>query len=596
MTKAKKSTRITAQGRTPQIRAGAKSMALLAVATLGAACTTIPSDTTPQALRSVSAPTSANDNLAPKPGEDPDLLLRDFFAASAHPTQQHQAARAYLTEEASNRWNDGASTTIVDRIDVNATINATPNQNDANTVTYVVRGGVVGNLGNGGVYTPTSGNLEATFVLKKTNGEWRIDQVPSGVIIERTELRSNYTPRELFFLDPTERILVRDRRWVFNQQSNLDSALLSLLVEGPKARMRAGLLTEVPENATFAGSHDGVYYFTGFASLNADARHKFAAQVIWTLARAGITGPYRIDLDGAPLDSENPDMNVEDVAELNPNALTSGTTTLYAVRSGQLFDVQGSSADTLVPANGTLGSSRSIQSVAISGDAAAAVIGNASQGDQTMVMGPINGAVTNVMQARNIGRPTFEPSGNTAWVVVDNHTVVAVSRNNATADFAQVNVDTSSLESITNSEITAVRLSPSGTQVAFIIGGHVYIATVSRPDAGERSVTDILDVAPDIGDTALDVDWLPDGGIVVGTSNQETPLWKVEIDGSEVTRMATGNLTAPITSVSISPSTIYVTDARAALRMAINANAENSLFWREVPALAGRSGNIVASK
>ncbi|MDO4908643.1 MAG: MtrAB system accessory lipoprotein LpqB [Corynebacterium sp.] len=574
-------------------------VALLSALGLGAslglvACTSIPGDTTPQALRSVASPTTGNDNIAPKPGEDPDLLLRDFFAASGIPTQQHQAARAFLTEDASNRWNDSTSMTIVDRIDVNATLNPTSAAGDANTVTYVVRGGVVGNLGNGGVYTPTSGNLEATFVLKRVDGEWRIDQLPSGVIIERTELQANYTPRELFFLDPTEKILVRDRRWVYNQQSNIDSALLSLLVEGPKARMRAGLVTKVPSGATFAGARDGVYYFTGFGSLNADARHKFAAQVIWTLARAGFSGPYRIDLDGVALDESQPSMTVDDVAELNPNAITSGTTTLYAVRNGQLFDVQGSSADVLVPANGALGSSRSVQTMAVSGDTAAAVIGSTAQGDQTLVMGAINGPVNNVLQAKTISRPSFEPSGSTAWVVVDNHTVVAVSRNSTTGEFAQVNVDTSTFESLNSGDITTVRLSPSGTQVAFIIGGQVYIGTVARPDAGERSVTDILDVAPDIGTSALDLDWLPDGSIIVGTNSADAPLWRVELDGSSVTRMPAGNLTAPVTNVSISPSTIYLTDARAALRMAIN--ADSTQFWREVPALAGQSGIIVASK
>ena len=65
----------------------------------------------------------------------------------------------------------------------------------------------------------------------------------------------------------------------------------------------------------------------------------------------------------------------------------------------------------------------------------------------------------------------------------------------------------------------------------------------------------------------------------------DAPVWRVEPDGSGATPLPSGNITAPVTAVATSSTTLYLTDARATLQLPVNANS--SAFWREVPALAG---------
>ena len=70
-------------------------------------------------------------------------------------------------------------------------------------------------------------------------------------------------------------------------------------------------------------------------------------------------------------------------------------------------------------------------------------------------------------------------------------------------------------------------------------------------------------------------------------------MWRVEVDGSALSSLPTGNVTAPVVAIAASSNTIYITDSRAVLRLPTS--AEGSAFWREVPALQGtRAAPVVA--
>ena len=78
-----------------------------------------------------------------------------------------------------------------------------------------------------------------------------------------------------------------------------------------------------------------------------------------------------------------------------------------------------------------------------------------------------------------------------------------------------------------------------------------------------------------------------------GTSSSNSPVWRIEQDGSSSTTLPTGNITAPVVAVAASPSTLYVTDSHALLQLP--AGGSSSSYWREVDGLQGvRSSPIVA--
>ena len=62
-------------------------------AALLSACTTLPGDSSPEAVSSYSTTPAMEEVIQPTKGNPSDLMLRDFFAASAHPLADHEAAR-----------------------------------------------------------------------------------------------------------------------------------------------------------------------------------------------------------------------------------------------------------------------------------------------------------------------------------------------------------------------------------------------------------------------------------------------------------------------------------------------------------------------
>lgn len=557
-----------------------KLTAALTATLLLAGCSTLPRDTDPQVLRSFDAAGSTEQVEGPAPGADPDILLRGFFSAGAYPSQQYQASRAYLTDSASRSWDPSVITRVLDRVDLNTQPGATADERR-----IVIRGTQVGTLGSGGVYQPENFNYVAEIIMRRVDNEWRIDELPDGVVIERTEMRNHFSPHHVYFFDPSGRVLVGDRRWIYNGVQSLNTTLMTLLVSGPGQQLAPGVVNQLPTDATFIGFDEGTYQFTGFGSLSDNERLSFAAQVVWTLANADIPGPYAITADGAPLVPDFPTLTVDDVAEFNPEAYTNAVSTLFSLREGVVSRV---SSGAVTPLTGYLGDG-SVDSVAIStsSNVAAAVRANENP---TLSVGSLEGTYDDILSAETITRPTFEYSADALWVVVDGDTPVRVSRSATTRELVQTEVEIALPEGTTG-VISEFQLSRTGVRVAMIMDGRVYVGVVTRPGPGERRVTNIVEVAPALAESALSLTWRQDGSLLVGTSMPELPIWRVEHDGSATSALPSGNLSAPVVAVASSASTIYATDAHALLHLP----ASDTTIWREVPSLLGvRSAAVVA--
>lgn len=564
-------------------------VAVLSVAILVSSCASLPNSSEPQSLKRLDNPSSQQDS-GPISGREPDLLLRDFYANSANPLKQYAQARNYLTPDANNQWKPGPETVIIDRIGMSRNSTA-----GADHVSYTVTGTIVGTLGEGGAYSPRNEDYHAVVTLERRDGEWRIAELPNQAIIERTELRNRYIPRDLYFFDPTGNTLVPDRRWMFAGTNTQDTALISLLLAGPSPMLAPGVMDELPNSAAYTRTNNGVYELTGLSNLSEAARRRLAAQLTWTLALAEISEPFSFSIDGDLVrnDRNNPKLSVNDFPEYNPSASGTSAGVLYALTNGKASSI---SDGNVVAVPGFLGTNGGIESMDVASlnhtNVAASVVTANAEGDKKsqLYMGPVDGDSTKILTAATLTKPTFEANSQAVWTVMDGNKVMRVAQSSSNSSISQTEVDTSELGE-NHGDISVLRLSPTGVQAAFIVDGRVYVATVARPTAGDRKLTNVRELIPAIGDSAITLEWSVNSTLLVGTVSTDTPVWRAEVDGSSAIPLSSGNIVAPVVAVSSNSSTVFITDSRAALQLSTSGN---STYWREVPGLEGaRSITIV---
>ncbi|EUA89426.1 sporulation and spore germination family protein [Mycobacterium ulcerans str. Harvey] len=292
-------------------------------------CASVPSSSAPQAIGTVERPAPSN-LPKPIPGMDPDVLLREFLKATADPANRHLAARQFLTQSASNAWDDAGSALLIDHVVFVET-------RGAERVSATMRADILGSLSDMGVFETAEGELPdpGPIELVKTSGGWRIDRLPNGVFLDWQQFQSTYKRNTLYFADPTGKTVVPDPRYVaVSDHDQLATELVSKLLAGPRPEMAHSVRNLLAPPLRLRGpvtradgGKSGIGKGYGGARIDLEklsttdshSRQLLAAQIIWTLARADIRGPYVINADGAPLDDRFAEgWTTSDVAATDP--------------------------------------------------------------------------------------------------------------------------------------------------------------------------------------------------------------------------------------------------------------------------------------
>lgn len=553
-------------------------------------CSTLPSDTGPQVVGTYQRQEdSPGEVIAPQPGDDPDLTLRDFYQASAVPGNDHEVARGFLTDTARGAWDASGDVMVVDSLDI-VTAPANKQSSKDNERAFTVRGTIIGRLKSGGAYVPENEGYEAVIYMKMQDDRWRVDGLPAGVVMERNEMRNHYAPQSLYFYKQSNDALVPDRRWLYKGGEESESTLITLLMEGPSASIAPATRRAAGENVTYAGyDREQGYQFEGLVDLDAHDRTLFAAQLVWTLSKAGHTGPFKVKADGGDLVEGMDSLSVDDFADYNPEESSTALSKLYALNEGNLLEVDDGVAE---PVQSTLGSSGDVQSVDVADSGLVAAVRRKSNNDFSLQIGELDGQLQDAVDGPTLARPTFEYNGQAAWTVVDGDRIVRVVRSKTTGRISKSEVDARSNDDI-EGEISVIRLSHSGARVAMVIDGHVYIAAVAQSSSGDKRIVNAREVGPEVSGSALSLDWNMDGSLIVGTSSSQSPVWRIEQDGSSASTMPTGNITAPVVAVASSPTKLFITDSHAMLELPSTVMDETN--WREVSGLQGRRSSPIVS-
>lgn len=562
---------------------------LLALVLTG--CAGVPSSSSPQAIGTVDRP--APPSLPkPTPGMDPDVLLREFLKATADPASRHLAARQFLTESASSTWDDAGSALLIDNVVFVET-------RGPERVSVNMRADILGSLSDMGVFETGEGALPdpGPIELVKTPGGWRIDKLPNGVFLDWQQFQATYKRNTLYFVDPTGGTVVLDPRYVaVSDPDQLATELVSKLIAGPRPEMAKTVrnLLEPPLKlrgpVTRAdGGKMGVGRGYGGARIDLDnlsttdphSRQLLAAQLIWTLSRAGVNGPYVINADGAALDDRFADgWETTDVAATDPGAASGVAAGLHALVGGSLVALDGQRAPRVAGSFGQM-PNQTAAAVSRTGQEVASIVtmrAGAPEMASSMWVGALGGNAAQVLDAKNLSRPSWSLD-DAVWVVIDGNNVVRVIQD-ASGQPARIPVDSTSVSSRFPGVITELQLSRDGTRAALVVEGQVILTGVEQTPGGGYALTYPRRLGFGLRDTVVSLAWRTGDDIVVSRTDPQHPVSYVNLDGVN-SDGPSGNLVMPVTTVAANPSTVYVADARGVVQLS-GSVPEDDPAWTDV--------------
>jgi len=551
-------------------------------------CAGVPDSSPPQALGTVERP-SPKRLPEPNPAMDPDQLLREFLKATADPANRHLAARQFLTESASKDWDDQGSALLIDKV-------MFTESRSADKVSVSMQAEILGSLSDIGVFETGEGALPdpGPIELVQTADGWRINRLPNGVFLDWKQFQSAYKRYTLYFVDPTGKTVVPDPRYVaVSDPELLATELVNRLIAGPRPEMAKAVRNLLGPPLTLRGpvtradgGKTGVGRGYGGARIDLEdltttdpsSRLLLAAQLVWTLARSDINGPYLINADGAPLDDRFVDgWKTTDVAATDPGAVNGASAGVHALIEGAVVALDGQSAMKVPGSFGTMADQQAATFSHSGRDIASVVV--PPDGGASLWIGPNGGQALRVTDGRTLSRPSWALD-DAVWVVVDGTSVVRVIREEASGQPARISVDSAAVISRYPGTITELQISRDGTRAAMVIDGEVVLAVVEQTAAGEFALTYPRRIGFGMGDSVVALSWRTGDDMVVTRRDAAHPVSYVNLDGVN-SDGPSSNLVLPMSTVAANPSAVYVADARGVLQL-LPTSAASGQSWAEL--------------
>ncbi len=529
---------------------------LLAVVVPLAGCTGVPSDSAPLVVRTVDrgGPGGPLATTTPRPGTPSRDIVINFLNAGVAADAGHSQSRQFLTNTAARKWQD-STVTVTDQ----QPVVGVPTITGAGA-TVEVTGRRVGQLDAHGVFSPSLkgtgvGDQETfTFELVQVEGEWRINQLPPGVLISEFAFSRSYLARELYFYDLSETTLVPDLRYSALTGQPLATWLLAELLAGPRPELAQAVTNEAPDQVgrpTVVDSDPIVVDLPGTGQLDANGRNRLAAQLAYTLAQIRFVPGVQLRLtdSGRPVvipAARGATFTAVDFSTAGPDSVAPGAQP-YFLRDGSVIDGIDNK-----PVTGLTG--RGLTSVALRRGSGGDLQVAALAGNRFLLGSP--GKLSRIaMPAGALSRPEWRPHAVDAWIGIG--TKGAIYRIAPDGTVKQVSI-TSPVGGLPPGQVLALRFSPNGVRLAAVlraadgaltawIGSLVTSSSDVRIDSFEPLTPARLVVS--------DLAWADATKLllVAGAPNEENRVWQVMSDGSALGTLTNTGLPGPPTSIAAAP-------------------------------------------
>ena len=346
----------------------------------------------------------------PQPGDSPADIVTGFLVAMTATPLQTRTAQQFLTSSAQARWQPQRRVVIYNQRD--------PSQGTSQVVVRLHGASEVGSSGEWMGSLPTAAR-RLTFPMALESGQWRISRVPDALIVPRTFYDQEYQEAEVYFLDPSGRILVPEPVHV-QQGEHFASALVRALVHGPAQSLNEvertflppglSLVVSVPVSA--GGVADVTLRGNDPGPLNRTTIQRILSQFAWTLRQDDSIHAFRLNIAGRQIaDSDGHQTFRVGTGASDPldPALGGSPSFYYALRNGRLVSGQ---IDHPTPVLGPFGSTDTgigPLAVSLDGDTVAGVApGGLLVGS---VADPDAGPARQVLSGTGLLRPAWDFAG-----------------------------------------------------------------------------------------------------------------------------------------------------------------------------------------
>ncbi len=432
----------------------------------------------------------------PVPGADEVGIVAGFVDAMASYERDYQTAREFLAADATASWNPADNTTIYD---------------SAPTIVQTARGAVrvtitvVATVGpDGYVKAPPGPPKDLDLTLEQVDGEWRISNPPSGIIVSDLDFANEFEPYNLYFFDPAFEKLVPDPVFLPVRGSRA-TLLAEALLRGPSRWLAPAVATAFPPE-TGLGVPVRVDSGRATVELTSQARtgtpeqvRLMGVQLAWALSQLDGIQQVSVTSDGRPLMAgEATSMPVDSYPEYSPNVVPRRSDLYAAAESGLV--VIGDSGP--VPVPGPLGSTSGIREIAVNVDVNRAATVDST--GESLIWAPFESeAVPTVLATgTNLVSLSWDRT-NLIWAVDQapgGSRLIVCEPGREPATVAAAGLD--------GRRVDDVAVSLDGTRVAFASEGDVLLGIVLRdPKRPENVQIDALHPLALDGRRVTDVSW-----------------------------------------------------------------------------------------
>jgi hypothetical protein len=485
--------------------------------------------------------------IPPHPGESAQEIVNGFLEATTSGEPDFDTAKKYLAADLKKRWNPLAGITVLasgptSKADTDA-------GTDASSTQVAVAGVKAAQVDAGHAYTPAHGGFDINVGLVKQGNEWRISDLPPGLILSASDFQRIYHSANMYYFarlgsdehraGARQETLVADPVYLRQQQPDALAAALSALLEGPSSWLApvvssaappgTGLSAKAGKGVTLDDSqHLKVQLNKAADGLAGERCRRLAAQLFATAQGQASVKLASVDVlraDGSVACSLSSD-DAFAYASVNVAGSAAGE---YYIGSEQRQLMQLATGETTArPVPGPFGAAKAgLMSVAVRRDeqVAAAVKTDGRQ----LVVAPLSGGgiprqvplTSAAKDPRNgLSAPSWDGFGD-LWVADRNP---AVSRLYVLRDGAGQPVQVTVPE--LDGRIESLRVSSDGVRIALVVADNgadrLELGRIDRagtPEAPQYSVQGLRDLTP-TGESVVSVSWAGASRLVVLGSDQ----------------------------------------------------------------------------